>query len=269
MLNNKLNFTLVDKLFQAIVIIILAFVVQRILKKIVDKLFLNSKKHKTDINKINTIKSLIKSIIKYVLLIIAGLIILNIFGIDTTALITGLGVLSLVVGLAFQDILKDILAGFSIIFEGQFRIGDYVKINDFYGTVSYIGLKTTRIKAYSGEVKIIANRNITEVTNYSLSNSLAVVDLSLAYEEDIEKVEKILECSKDKISGKIDNMIGEIELWGVEQLSDSSVVYRIVCKCKPAKHIEVQRKLRKELKKILDKNNIKIPYPQIEVHNEK
>ena len=131
-----------------------------------------------------------------------------------------------------------------------------------------VGLKSTKIKAYSGEVKIISNRNISSVTNYSLENTLAVVDISVAYESKLDKVEKVLQVACATMQDNIEGLVEEPEVLGVEELSDSAVVFRIVGKCKPASHFVVAREMKKELKNTLDKNGIKIPYPQIEVHHE-
>lgn len=258
------------EIYMPIIIIIVSIIVQKILKAIVKKTFNpNRKHHKFDSRRINTINSLLCNIIKYVIWIIAVLSILSVYGINTAAIITGLGVASLVIGLAFQDILKDVLVGVSILFENQFAVGDLVKIGNFEGTVISLGLKTTRIQAYTGEIKIISNRNISEVINYSMDKTLAVVDLPVSYESKIDKVEKILMITSATIKEKIPALVGDIELLGVQELSDSAVIFRLVGKCKPAKHYEVQRQMKKEFKNALDKNGIKIPYPQIEVHNEK
>ncbi len=258
------------EIYVPIIIIFIAIIVEKGLKLIIKKTFNPDKKHhKFDSRKVSTIRSLLCNITKYVVWIIAILSILSVFGVNTTAIITGLGVVSFIVGLAFQDILKDILVGVSILFEDQFAVGDLVKIGDFEGTVISLGLKTTRIQAYTGEIKIISNRNISEVINYSMDKTLAVIDLPVSYESKIDKVEKILMITAATIKEKIPQLVGDIEILGVQELSDSAVVFRIVGKCKPAKHYEVQRQMKKEFKIALDKNGIKIPYPQVEVHNEK
>lgn len=258
------------RVYMPIIIIICAVITQKIFDNIIKKTFNpNKKRDKIQERKSNTLKSLLTNIIKYVIWVIAFLWILAIFGIDTAAIITGLGVVSLVIGLAFQDILKDILAGVSILFENAFAIGDLVKIGDFQGTVIDIGLKATKVQAYTGEIKIISNRNITEVINYSIDKTLAVVDIPVSYEEKIEKVEKILMVTAATLKEKIPSLVSDVELLGIQELSDSAVIFRMVGKCKPAKHFEVERQMKKEFKNCLDKNGIKIPYMQIEVHNEK
>ena len=105
--------------------------------------------------------------------------------------------------------------------------------------------------------------------NYSLEDTFAVIDISVAYESKLDKVEKVLQVACATMQEKIQELVSEPEVLGVENLDDSSVIFRIVGKCKPATHLKVARIMRKELKNTLDKNGIKIPYPQIEVHNEK
>lgn len=267
----KLFGTIIPKeIYLPIIIIIVAILIEKCLKFIVKKTFNpNKKHHRFDSRKLSTIRSLLCNVVKYAVWVIAILSILSVFGVNTAAIITGLGVASLVIGLAFQDILKDILVGTSILFENQFAVGDLVKIGDFQGTVIALGLKTTRLQAYTGEIKIISNRNITEVINYSMDETLAVVDIPVSYESKIDKVEKILMVTAATIKDKIPSLVGDIELLGVQELSDYAVVFRLIGKCKPAMHFEVERQMKKEFKNSLDKNGIKIPYPQIEVHNEK
>jgi len=216
-----------------------------------------------------TTRVMLINIIKYLDIIIVLLAIVSIFGVNVKSIIAGLGVTAVFVGLAFQDIAKDILAGISIILENQYEIGDTVEISGFKGEVEFIGLRTTRIKDYKGATKIIANHTITDVINYNLNNSLAIVDISIDYEENLDKVEKVLNDMVKNLKGTIPNTIGEIKILGIENLADSSVVYRLTVETESMEQYKVQRILRKEIKKSLDTAKIKIPYPQIEVHNGK
>ena len=111
--------------------------------------------------------------------------ILNLYGINTTSIIASLGVASLVIGLAFQDIIKDFLAGIFIIFDNEYAVGDTVEINGFKGEVISLGLKTTKIKAYTGEVKALSNSSFTEVINYSLNHSNILMYIPISYETKI------------------------------------------------------------------------------------
>ena len=160
------------------------------------------------------------------------------------------------------------MVGFSIIAESQFALGEIVKINDFKGEVIYLGLKTTKIKAPTGEVRIISNRNISEITNYSLGKTLATIDISVAYEEDNKKVEKVLSDLALELPNLVPEINDKVSLDGINELADSSVIYRMSTQVRERDMFLVKRKVNKEIKRVLDENNIKIPYPQIEVHNE-
>ena len=236
---------------------ILYFIFKKIIKKVLSK---GDKRKKTLI-------SLFTNLIKYFMIIIALLMILDIYGINTSALITSLGVVGLVGGLALQDILKDFLAGIAIITENQYEIGDIVTINGFKGEVLSLGIKTTKIKSYDGDVKFISNGSITEVINHTITNSLAIINLSISYDEDTDKVEKVLNNLFKKLSIEIPELTDEIKLLGIEDLGKSAIIFKIIAETKPMKHYEVARTLRKAIKEELDKNNIVIPYEQLVVHN--
>lgn len=259
-----LEILLSKKVLGPIIIIIGFSIVYYILKNVIKKALLNKT---VDDKRKKTIISLINNLIKYFFIIIAILMILSIYGINTTALITSLGVVGVMAGLALQDILKDFLAGVSIITENQYAIGDTVTINGFKGEVISLGIKTTSIKSYTGDIKYISNRNITEVINHSKDFSLAVIEVSISYEENIEKVEKVLNKLFKKLNKEIDYLKSDIQLLGIEDLAASAVVFRITAETEPLKHFDVQRTLRKEIKQELDKNNISIPYDQLVVHN--
>lgn len=251
-----------------ILIVFCAIVLNLIIRNIVKKTFgLKIKGKKINNKKSKTIIGLINNIIKYFIIIVAILMILDVYGIDTKTLVASLGVVGLAIGLALQDILKDFLAGLTIIFDNQYAVGDVVLIGDFKGEVISLGIKTTKLKAFTGEIKIISNRNISEVTNYSLTNSLALVDISVSYESDLEKVEKVLAEMCKKLNN-LDGLKGELQLLGLNKLGDSSIEYRIIAETESLKNYEIERIIKREAKSILDKNHIQIPYPQLVIHNE-
>ncbi|MBQ7141297.1 MAG: mechanosensitive ion channel family protein [Bacilli bacterium] len=263
-----LEFILNKRFIGTIITIVALVFLYAILKNLIDRILnIRTKKANSDIRKINTLKSLFKNIVKYVLLFVGIVVILNLFGIDTMTLLAGLGVVGVVVGLALQDVLKDFFSGIFIIIENQFQVGDTIDVDGFKGEVVSLGLKSTRIKKYTGEIKIVSNRNIDSIINYSQANSLALIDVNVAYEEDIDKVQDILTKLCKKLSGEIENLQGEIQVLGVENLDSSSVVFRISVVAKPLSHFAIKREILKQVKLEFDKHKIKIPYPQVEVHN--
>lgn len=254
---------LVKEVVGPILIILVSLLVYLVIKSVIDNVFKIRNKY-IDKRKSKTINGLINNLIKYFIIIIDIVMILDIFGIDTKTLIASLGVVGFVVGLAVQDTLKDFVAGMSIILENQYRVGDTITVKGFRGEVISLGIKSTKIKAYTGEVMIVPNHLIEEVVNHSLDKSLAVVDIPVSYDTDLKKLESILSNLFSKLS--IDGITGDIKILGLESYDDSSISYRVVVDTIPMKHYQVERELKRAIKLELDKNGIEIPFPQVVVH---
>ena len=261
-ISEKLVYILITIAVSYSLIITDEFVINRLIKK-------NNSKSKHLRRSQNTVLILVKKVIKSFIIIISIINILKIFGVDTTALVTSVGAVSIVAGLAFQDILKDYLVGITILLESQFAIGEIVEINGFKGEVVFLGLKTTKIKALSGEVKIIANRNISDIINYSLNQNLITINVPVSYEDNNEKVEKVLTKLASDLPDLVPEITEVVKLDGIDSLDDSAVIYRLSTLARDRDRFTIKRKVNKEIKKVLDKNKIKIPYNQIEVHNAK
>lgn len=252
-----------------IVYVLIGIIAFKILKRLVIKVLEKKNLKAAQKQRIKTLIVLIVNIIKYLTIICVLLAILSVWGVNVKSIVAGLGIGTAVIGLAFKDLATDLIAGFSIIAEGEYEIGDTIEVDGFMGEVIFIGLRTTRIRDFKGATKIIANHYMDNIVNYSEHNSLAVIDVSIAYECDETLIEKTFNKIFKDLNGKIPHATGELELWGVNELSDSAVVYRVVVETEPMQQYAVQRFLRKELKKGLDAAKIKIPYQQIEVHNGK
>lgn len=249
-----------------VVYIIIGFIIYKVLKRLVNKVMLNNKKMKKQhLQRANTIRIVILNVIKYSIVVLVLLAILANFGVNVKSIVAGLGITTAILGLAFQDLAKDLIAGISIITENQFEVGDIVEYDGFMGEVVFLGLKTTRIKDYRGAVKIIANHKLDTIINYSLNNYLAIVDLRISYNENPDKVSTALEEIKQELNGKVPNATGDIQIWGLDDFEDSNMRYRVVVETKSQEHYAAQRFLRSELKKRLDKRNIKVTCQQIEV----
>jgi len=262
------KYILISEIIIPIISIAAAILLYGIISSIIKKIF-NSKLKHFDTRKSKTLATLFTNIVKYVLLIVVILIILEVYGVDTLAILASLGIVGVVIGLALQDTLKDLLAGLFIISENQYAVGDIVEIGNFKGEVIALGLKSTKIRKWTGEIKILANRNITEAINYSLADSVAVVDISVNYDEDLNRVESTLNNLFEKLNKEIKELTGNIEIAGVQELADNAVIYRILANTKPTLQYIVERRLRKEIKDEFHKCGINIPYPQVVIHNGK
>jgi moderate conductance mechanosensitive channel len=214
-----------------------------------------------------TLMKLLENVLSYVVYFIAIMSILAALTIDVKAMLAGAGIVGLAVGFGAQSLVKDIITGFFIIFEDQFSVGDYVRIGQFEGTVEEIGLRTTKIKNFTGEMNILPNGSIVEVTNFSLYNSVAVLDIGIAYEGDIDHAEKVIQEYLETTTEKYPELVKTPELLGVQQFAASEVILRIVAETLPMKHWYIGRKMRKDIKLVLDENGIEIPYPRMVMYS--
>lgn len=226
-----------------------------------------SQKEGASQKRVKTILKVVESITKYVVEIVAVLIILALWGVNVLPALAGLGILGLVVGLGAQSLIKDFISGFFIIFEHHFDVGDIIEVNGFKGEVIDIGLKTTRIKNWKQDIKIIGNGSITELMNYSISDSIAIIKFGIAYKEDAQKVIDILVAELPKYREQYPDIIEDPRVLGVTDLADSSVNMTVIVKTHTEKQYAVERGIRKSIKEILDKHDISIPFPQVVVHN--
>lgn len=257
---------LTKEVITTICIIISSLILYFILKQILNNIFIkNAQRHSN--KKALTVFTILINIIKYIILAIALLTILATWGVDTNALITSLGVVGVVAGLALQDILKDFLVGASILTEDQFKVGDNIQIDDFRGTVIYVGMKTTKIKASTGEVKIISNRNITEVINYSLTPSTCYIDVELSSESKENKTEEVLKNVIERVSKKVNYLKKPIKILGIEELKPNTITYRIEAELSPLKDSEFKRIFLKEIKLEAEAHNLNLTTNKVDVHN--
>lgn len=255
-----------EKFYLPIIYIALGFIIYFIIAMIINRISKIKVKGRKIVEKRKlTIISLIKNIIKYVIAILVVLAILSVYGVNTTSIIASLGIVGLVVGLAFQDIIKDFLAGIFIIFDNEYTVGDYVKINNFTGEVIELGLKTTKIKAGTGEIKIISNSTFTEVINYSQALSKITINIPVSYNTNLDKLEKIFEDLKPTLL-KLENVRNDITILGLSSLDASGMTYSILIECLPMTQDSVKRQALRIIKEELDKNKVEIPYNKVDIN---
>lgn len=210
-----------------------------------------------------TIVKLLDSFIKYLVAIIALLMVLGAWGVDTTALLASAGILGLVIGLGAQSLIADIIAGVFIVFEGEYQVGDIVVIDGWRGTVDEIGIRTTKIVDAGGNIKIVNNSEIKTVINQTQELSLATCVIGIEYGESLERVETVIRDNLDKIKTAIPAVVEGPYYKGVKTLNSSSVDLLFVARCKEEDLFQTQRDLNREIKLVFDKNNINVPFPQI------
>ena len=215
----------------------------------------------------STIVKLINSFIKYLIAIIAFMMILGAWGVDTKTLLASAGILTLVVGLGAQSLISDIIAGIFIVFEGEFQVGDIVIIDGWRGTVDEIGIRTTKVIDWQGNIKIVNNSQISTIINQSKELSVTTCVVAIDYRESIPRVELIIKENLERIKNAVPQIVDGPYYKGVDSLGDSSVNLLFIATVKECDYYVVQRALNREIKLIFDENNVSIPFPQVTINN--
>ncbi len=252
-----------EKIYLPLIYIVVAYVIYLIISLIIKRVVknINSKPIKSILKKRQeTVLMLVKNIIKYIIVIITIISILNVFEVNTKSILASLGIAGAVLGLALQDTVKNLLSGIKIIFDNAYMVNDYVTINGFEGQVIDLGLQTTKIQSYTGEVMIVNNSQITTVINHSMYNSLLIFKLPVSKDVDINLLNKIVtKIDKNIITMK--EVKKNIVIKGFDSINDScTFIYRFEVECAPYSHFSVRREIYKQLQEEFKKNNIEI-YP--------
>jgi len=257
-------------ILSVIVILIIVSIVRRFGKNVIKKAFavnidkLQKVTGSTDRRK-GTLESLVLNIWRYAVNIIGMFAVLGVF-VDVKTLLISTGGFAVVIAFAAKSMLDDIAMGFFIVFEDLFSVGDFIEVDGTTGTVTEIGLRSVKIRVGSGETVIIPNGNIQKVINHSISNGKAIVDVSVAYEADLEQAIKTLEKIAKEAFNKYDDIIAEPVVLGVQELGTSGVVVRMTAEVQPLQQWKIQRELRRMIKLTFDKEGIEIPFPRMVVY---
>ena len=260
--NSELGFQILEKLITITLIIIIASISVKLCNKLVDYIMLTKEnankkfKIKSNEKRSETLHKLIKSAIRYTIYFIAFFQILSTLGINTTSIVASAGIASVAIGFGAQSLVKDIISGFFIILEGQFDVGDEVKLYNQAafiagGSVISLGLRSTKIRSGNGEIYFIPNGSINQVINYSLTYNLAEVKFSIQIDETIEAIEeriqKVLDVANN--NDKYHNFIyknDKLHVNNIEQIADNILTLNIVGKAKVGKKQSVETMLRKD-----------------------
>ena len=251
-----------NNIVKSLIVIVVSFFIYKFVHLLVKKATGNDKV-KNISKKGKTYMRLTTSILRYIFIIITLLVLLQINGIDVSSLLAGLGIASVIIGLAIQDALKDIIRGFSILSDSYFSVGDVVKYNGIEGKVLVIGIKSTKIQDLAtSNIISIANRNIEQIE--VVSNKI-YINIPMPYEVSLEKAEKAI---NDILSSVKENKnVESCRYLSVNKLDDSAIQYLIEVCCNPELKLQTKRDTLRTVLEELAKNNIDVPYTQIDIHN--
>ncbi len=214
-----------------------------------------------------TVANLISGLFHYVIVIIGVIWGLAILGVDTTAVLAGVGIVGLILGFGAQSLIEDIITGAFIIFEGQYVNGDIIILDDFRGIVRNIGVRTTTIEDAGGNLKVVNNSDIRNFQNRSRNRSVAICDVGVAYDTDLKRLDKILAEGLPKMYEAHGNIYQGIPVFqGVTALADSSVNLRFTVDVSEDNVFVAQRQLNRDILELFGEKGIEIPFPQVVVH---
>lgn len=258
--------SLLIKLMLCGLVIIISAIIIKLIKHVIKKFVYNHKSFSE--RKSKTLFTVCTSIVKYVVYFFAFCQILSIFGINVMSFIAVAGVGSIAIAFGAQSLVQDIITGMFILIEDQFAVGDIITLEGYTGTVEGIGIRTTRIRSSDGNLFIIPNGQVKIVTNMSKGFNRAVVDISVAYEENVDKVIAVMkdELKKSFEENKITGLLKAPDVLGVVDLADSAVIIRISADSAIGENWTIEREIRRIIKNRFDKDNICMPYPQIVLH---
>lgn len=247
--------------FKILMILIFSYLAVVIGKKVIARVFI-IRIHNNERRQITIVK-LLQSVLSYLVYFSAIMGILSVISIDVVGLLAGAGIASVAIAFGAQSLVKDVITGFFIILEEQFSVGDYVRINVAEGTVMEIGLRTTKIKGITGEQFIIPNGTINDVTNFSINNSKAMIDMQVALEADIEKVQKVIQTYLDTLPQQYEELVSTPLFIGVTNTTSTEATIRISLETLPLQQYAISRIVRKDVIDILTKNGIPLAVPKM------
>ncbi len=255
----QLSNTIVVRPAKIALIFLIAYVARHILYRMLGRL-INGKARRVE-----TVAALIRSIASATVWTIAVLMALSELGLNLGPLIAGAGILGVAVGFGAQNLVRDFLSGIFMLMEDQYGVGDVIDAGSAIGTVESISLRTTRLRDVNGTVWHLPNGHIERIGNRSQQWSRAVLDVDVSYQTDIAHATEVIKataqamCEDPEFS---DSVLGEPEVWGVENLGMNSVTIRLVLKTAPHDQLRVTRELRARIKDAFDKEGIEIPFAQ-------
>lgn len=252
---------LADTALRIVLIILLAQIAIRLTYKIIDRALLRQKedagdsKFRVKPRRFVTIGKLLKNMVVIVLNFMMMLLIISELGYNLAPLIAGAGVIGLAIGFGAQSLVKDVITGFFIVFEDQFAVGDVVQITTFKGTVEVIGLRTTRLRNWNGEVYVIPNGIITNVTNFSLADAKAVIDIPMSAERPLDEATHLVARSLEKVHDKNAKVLAPPNILGVQAMTTGEYTLRISVSCSPNAQAEVESMIRGEIKRAMERDD--------------
>lgn len=254
----KYFLSLLNNTWRLLVIVVGLLIVRKAVFFFVDRLFSDNNVRKASYlheRRLRTLNPLLKSIAGYVIYFVGIVSVLTVFGIAIGPIIATAGLASLAVGFGAQNLVRDVISGFFILFEDQFAVGDYVSLAGVSGTVEEMGLRTTRIRDNGGQIYIIPNGEIKQVTNFMGEKMRVLVDVTFPIKEPLDRTLAVLNDVVDKAHAEIDSFVDKPCILGITRLSETSYDVSIIGYTKPMRQWAAERALRDMIKRAAERES--------------
>ncbi|MBC7105396.1 MAG: mechanosensitive ion channel family protein [Firmicutes bacterium] len=221
------------------------------------------------VRQIHTLAGVLRKAIAGAIFAVAGVTVLKEFGVDIRPILTAAGIGGLAIGFGAQTLVRDLIGGLFLLLENQVRVGDVVQVGDKSGVVEAINLRTLILRDLEGVVHIIPHGSIESISNMTREWSRYVIDVGVAYKEDVDYVMEVLRQIGEELSRDQDyapDILKPLEVLGVDQFGDSAVVIKVMVTTRPLRQWAVGRELRRRIKKRFDELGIEIPFPHLTLY---
>ena len=251
-------------IFQVLVILLATSIAIRLATYAINRTVAGYRKHSlshSNGGRVETMGALLRSMVRYVLCFVGGLWVLDVVGIPAGTVIATAGIGGIAIGFGAQNLVRDIISGFFILMENQYEVGEFVTIDGISGVVAEVGLRSTRIQAYSGDLHFVPNGNVLKVTNHSRSDMRSMIDISIGYGEDHNRAIAVAKDALEAFKQTVDYITDGPTVWGIQDLASSGVVLRVWARAVNGKQWALEREMRRILKEAFQREGIEIPFP--------
>lgn len=240
--------------------LVVRFIAYRLVNRVLNTICNRERGGPTPVStgRVKTLGSLVKSTISYVLIFISGVMLLKVFNIDIAPVLTAAGVVGLAVGFGAQKLVRDIIAGFFIVLENQYSVGDYITIGAVTGTVAELGMRITQLRDDGGKLVIIANGDIAQVTNHSRGPIQAILEVSIAPDSDLDKARSIINEIGKEVASSVEGVVTAPKADGLSAADGSKVTIRVSGEVKAGRTDAIQTALRERILARFGQEGIKL-----------
>lgn len=250
-----------------VIIAVGMMVLLALVKRAVDRfrgLYVGTLQSPAQVKRADTLTHVIRDVARAVVLAVGGMMILSEVGVDLKPLLAAAGLGGLAIGFGGQSLVKDVISGFFILLEDSIRVGDVVEIAGVGGVVEEVKLRTITLRDLAGNVHVVPNGVIDKVKNMTKVYSFSLMEIGVAYREDMDEVMAVLkdiadELQADPVFGV--DILAPLEMLGVDQFADSAVIIKCRIKTKPCQQWRISREMNRRIKKTFDAKGIEIPFP--------